>query len=85
MENIQKILSEKKDLVAKKKTEIMKAEAMKEACEKQKKDLYAELEALGVKPDEVEDYIFEAEIEIKALESEAQQAITDLEKLFTNK
>lgn len=85
MENIQKILSEKKDLVAKKKTEIMKAEAMKEACEKQKKDLYDELEALGVKPDEVEDYIFEAEIEIKALESEAQQAITDLEKLFTNK
>lgn len=85
MENIQKILSEKKDLVAKKKTEIMKAEAMKEACEKQKKDIYDELAALGVKPDEIEDYIFETETEIKALENEAQQAISELEKLFESK
>ena len=83
--DIQKILSEKKETVAKKKSDIMKAEAMIEACDKQKKDIYAELEALGVKPDEVEDYIFEAEVEIKALESEAQQAITELEKLFTSK
>lgn len=83
--DIQKILSEKKDIVAKKKADIMKAEAMIEACEKQKKDLYAELEALGVKPDEVEDYIFEAEIEIKALEKSAEEAVAELEKLFTSK